>query len=258
MNSVAKHTTDLSPLQRRRLAWCVAEGWSPEKASLAAGLAVSEVERLLDDADFVHLVEGFQRLGEQSKDDILDQLTEMAWLVLEEALLEGDPRVALFFLKEEFAGYRPAEVIANAVLGPRGDGTTKKPMTVFVPPRWHERPVLRPKKAGGAGSQRWCPLARKLSTMQVDASGNSRFESMARRRASENRSELDRFMRIAGRRSTKPSAEDGVSAGVQVVYLRYRTHNQRLGFGSPLPGGGAVENAKKTANLHHGRQPHAP
>ena len=71
------------------------------------------------------------------------------------------------FLKEEFAGYRPAEVIAKAVLGPRGDGTTKKPMTVFVPPRWHERPVLRPKKAGGAGSQRWCSPVTKLSTMQV-------------------------------------------------------------------------------------------
>ena len=122
MNSLAKHATDLSPLQRRRLAWCVAEGWSLEKAAFAAGLALSEVEGLLDDVDFVHLVEGFQRLGEQSKDDILDQLTEMAWLVLEEALLEGDPRVALFFLKEEFAGYRPAEVIAKAVLGPRGDG----------------------------------------------------------------------------------------------------------------------------------------
>lgn len=209
MNSLATHAFDPSPLQRRRLAWCVAEGWSLEKAACAADFALSEAEELLDDADFVHLVEGFQRLGEQSKDDILDQLTEMAWLVLEEALCEGDPRVALFFLKEEFAGFRPAEVIAKAILGPRGEGTLKKPMTVFVPPRWHERPVLRPKQAGSAAKQRWSPPAKKLSTMQV-------------------------------------------------VYLRMRTRNQRLGFGSPLPGGGPVRKIGKNANLHHGRQPHAP
>ena len=208
MNSLANHMSDPSPLQRRRLAWCVAEGWSLEKAASAAEIPVSEVEELLDDAGFVQLVEGFQRLGERSKDDILDQLTEMAWLVLEEALCEGDPRVALFFLKEEFAGYRPAEVIAKAILGPRDDGSPGKPKTVFVPPRWHERPVLRPKQAGSAAVQRWLPPVKKLSTMQV-------------------------------------------------VYLRMRTRNPRLGFGSPVLGDKPVRKVAKNANLHHGRQPHA-
>ena len=63
MNSIAKHTTDLSPLQRRRLAWCVAEGWVLEKAAVAAGLALSEVEGLLDDVDFGSSRRGLSAFG---------------------------------------------------------------------------------------------------------------------------------------------------------------------------------------------------
>ena len=132
MNELVCHKcVEVSALVQRRVAWRLAEGWELGLALAAEELLVSEAGWLAEDADFLMLVDGFRRLGERSREEVVDQLVEMAWLVLEEALLAGDPRVALLFLKEEFAGRRPAEVIAEAVLGPREAG---RPMTVFVPP----------------------------------------------------------------------------------------------------------------------------
>ena len=51
----------------------------------------------------------------------------------------------------------------------------------------------------------------------MDASGNLEFESRSRRRAFENRSELNGFMRIADGPATKRSAKVGVSGRVQIV-----------------------------------------
>ena len=60
---------------------------------------------------------------------------------------------------------------------------------------------------------------------EVNTSGNLGFEAGSRSEGFENRSELERFMRIAEDLATKRSAEGGVSGGVQVITFGCRLNS---------------------------------
>ena len=115
MSTSQKPSSILSPLRRQRMAWRLAQGFSVEETALNEGFTACFVEKLLDDSEFVMLVDGFRNADTLSQEDRLSQLTELAWMVLEEAILQGDPRVSASMFAEHSAKRRSPRRVAGKV-----------------------------------------------------------------------------------------------------------------------------------------------
>lgn len=107
---------DLTPLQLRRLSWSVAKGVPVSRAVRRAGLKGPAAKDLLANSAFAVLIEAYQSLAELSEDEQFRHLVKLAAHVLQDALITGDRRVALFIMKHATRERHPAEVIARSVI----------------------------------------------------------------------------------------------------------------------------------------------
>jgi hypothetical protein len=101
---------------RRRMALRLASGWGLEQVALVERAHEGSLRALLQDDGFTRLVVHYRALLEQSEDERLRRLTELAFTILNDALEAGDVRVAVFFMAQRFDGKNPARTVAAALL----------------------------------------------------------------------------------------------------------------------------------------------
>ena len=170
---------------------------------LAQVSAVEEqvVEALLAEPVIAALVEEYGRMLEMSDEEFRARLRPFVRMVIEHEVRKPKPKGPfLFFLFFclEIAGKDPVNVTLDNLLR----SLRKK------------REMSR--RARAAAERRPPPPIRYPDRRaEPDTSGNLGFETRSRREGLENRSELEKFMRIAEDLATKRSAESGVSRGVR-------------------------------------------
>lgn len=131
---------------RRRLGYRLASGLTPAQAARAEGLPEAEVEGLLAEPGFAALVEAYRELEARPAEEARRRLVSLARFLLDEALLEGDVRAALFVLRQDERSRDPAEVLADGVLAAhRRAATPPRPTAPAVSP--DPRPAAAPSRA---------------------------------------------------------------------------------------------------------------
>lgn len=136
---------------RRRLGYRLASGLTPAQAARAEGLPEAKVEALLAEPGFAALVEAYRELEARPAEEARRRLVSLARFLLDEALLEGDVRAALFVLRQDERSRDPAEILADGVLAAQ----RRAAATPTVPPA---TPAPRPE----ASRSRRDPLDRSL------------------------------------------------------------------------------------------------
>jgi len=109
-----------APLARRgasrlRLGMRLARGVGTGAVARAEGVPKVEVDRLIEEPDFAGLIAAYRDLAALPEADRLARLTALAFDVLELALTDGDPMVAVFVIEEAHAGRNPARTLAEGV-----------------------------------------------------------------------------------------------------------------------------------------------
>lgn len=100
----------------RRLGRRLAFGATPAQAATAEGVPETDVATLLADPAFAALVDAYRDLQALPEDAARERLRRLARALLDEMLIEGDVRAALFILREEGRGRDPADTLAAGVL----------------------------------------------------------------------------------------------------------------------------------------------
>lgn len=100
----------------RRLGRRLAFGATPAQAATAEGVPEADVATLLADPAFAALVDAYRDLQALPEDAARERLRRLARALLDEMLIEGDVRAALFILREEGRGRDPADTLARGVL----------------------------------------------------------------------------------------------------------------------------------------------
>jgi hypothetical protein len=137
-----------SLLPRRGPLWCrigrrLAAGHRPQHVTRAERLAPDVLDRLLAEPDFKALAAACQKLDALPLDERLERLEKMALLVIENALLAGNWRVAVFVLGERRAGRNPARRIAEGIVA-AGRRAAKPPSEPRPPAAPAATPRSRP------------------------------------------------------------------------------------------------------------------
>lgn len=101
---------------RRRLTLRLGAGMPAGQAARAEGVAPAEVEALLAEPDFALMVEAFREFEALPREERLRVLERHAWLVLQNALIDGDLRVAIFVAGELQRRRDPARTLAEGVV----------------------------------------------------------------------------------------------------------------------------------------------
>ena len=192
------------------------EAWTPDDLvqfahRAAAGLdssmlaqvsAIEEqaVEALLAEPVIAALVEEYGRMLAMSDEEFRARLRPFVRMVIEHEVRKPKPKgpfLFYLFFCLEIAGKDPVQEIIKSLLSSlrRKREITRRARAAAPPPRPFSRQPDRRVEPG--------------------TSGNLGFETKSRREGLENRSELNRFMRIAEDLATKRSAESGVSRGVR-------------------------------------------
>ena len=170
---------------------------------LAQVSAIEEqaVEALLAEPVIAALVEEYGRMLEMSDEEFRARLRPFVRMVIEHEVRKPKPKgpfLFYLFFCLEIAGDDPVNVTLDNLLR----SLRKK------------REMSR--RARAAAERRPPPPIRYPDRRaEPDTSGNLGFETRSRREGLENRSELEKFMRIAEDLATKRSAESGVSRGVR-------------------------------------------
>jgi hypothetical protein len=100
----------------RRIGRRLAGGLTPAQAATAEGVPEGDVATLLADPAFTTLVDAYRHLQALPEAAARERLRRLARALLDEALVEGDVRVACFILREEGRGRDPADTLARGVL----------------------------------------------------------------------------------------------------------------------------------------------
>ena len=170
---------------------------------LAQVSAIEEqaVEALLAEPVIAALVEEYGRMLEMSDEEFRARLRPVVRMVVEHEVRKPKPKGPfLFFL--------------FFCLDIRGDDPVQEIIKSLLRSLRKKREMSR--RARAAAERRPPPPTRYPDRrVDSDASGNLGFETRSWREGLENRSELEKFMRIAEDLATKRSAESGVSRGVR-------------------------------------------
>lgn len=135
---------------RRRLGRLLADGLTPTQAARVAGVDETEVAGLLAEPGFGRLVEAYRAFDALPEAARRERLVKLARCLIEDAITDGDVRVALFVLREEGRGRDPARTVAEGAIAahrraaaarPARPSTSRPSLTPPAPPTRVPRPL---------------------------------------------------------------------------------------------------------------------
>jgi hypothetical protein len=127
----------------------LAAGLTPAQAARSEGIPVAEVECLLAEPAFLELVAAYRAIEALPPAERVARLKQLAWGVLEMAMVDGDVRVALFVAAMSASGRDPGQILAEAVVR-EAERASKPPPPARpsphspLPPRRSRRPATDP------------------------------------------------------------------------------------------------------------------
>ena len=145
------YTTDLTPLQLRRVLWRMAKGLGARKAILDAGLGRLNALKMLAHKSFQRLVRAYRTVQRMGEDARRASLVSKAMRVLEEAMIANDKQTMIFVTACYSRGHDPAELLADGVMRSL-ERTVKEPEQPMGPPNY-----MPPREPG-------CPIDSMISS----------------------------------------------------------------------------------------------
>lgn len=136
---------------RRRLGRLIADGLTPAQAARVEGIGEAELVGLLAEPGFARLVEAYRAFDALPEEARRERLVRLARCVIEDAVEDGDVRVAAFVLREEGRGRDPARTIADGVIAAHRRATdarsarpARPPAAIAAAPARASRPHAEP------------------------------------------------------------------------------------------------------------------
>lgn len=117
----------------RRLGRLIADGLSPAQAARVEGIGETELAGLLAEPGFARLVEAYRAFDGLPEEARRERLVRLARCVIEDAVEDGDVRVATFVLREEARGRDPARTVADGVIAAHRRAAVARPARTAEP-----------------------------------------------------------------------------------------------------------------------------